>query len=120
MLQLALKFPGIGGTTPEVSEDLSKLDAGIFGGWTTELINPTPADIINLILPFIFVIAGLILFVMLVFGGFTIFTSAGNDDKINKGKGMITNAIVGFLIVFAAYWILQLLEFTLGIAVLPL
>ena len=36
----------------------------------------TPTQIIEAILPFVFVIAGLILFVMFIFGGFTIFTSA--------------------------------------------
>lgn len=117
MKKIALQFPGTG-TVPEISEDLSLLDPGygVLTGWISELKgNPTPADIINIILPFIFTIAGLILFVMFVFGGFTIFTSTGNEEKINKGKSMLVNALIGFLVIFAAYWIIQLLEFSLGI-----
>jgi len=101
-----------GSSGPIFPEDLS------FTGQTLTLKTDTPADIINTVLPFVFVIAGLILFVMLVSGGFTIFTSAGNPEKIKKGQGAITNALVGFLIIFAAYWIIQLLELTLGIKVL--
>jgi hypothetical protein len=117
MQKIALQFPGTG-TAPEISEDLSQLDPGnwVLKGWISELkSNPTPADIINIILPFIFTIAGLILFLMFILGGFTIFTSTGNEEKINKGKSMITNALVGFFVIFAAYWIIQLLEFSLGI-----
>ena len=52
---------------------------------------------------------------MIVAGGFTIFTSAGNPEKIKKGQGMLVNALVGFLVIFASYWIIQLLEATLAI-----
>jgi len=31
---------------------------------------------------------------------------------------MITSALVGFLIIFAAYWIIELLQITFGIQVL--
>jgi len=74
----------------------------------------TPAAIIKLSLPYFFVIAGLVLFVMIVFGGFTIFTSTGNPEKIKQGQAMIVNAVIGFVIMFAAYWIIQILEMTLG------
>ena len=77
-------------------------------------VGKTPAQIIEVVLPFVFVIAGLILFVMFIFGGFTIFVSAGNPEKIKQGQGMIVNALIGFLVIFAAYWIIQILETTLG------
>jgi len=75
----------------------------------------TPAKLINDLLPTIFVIAGLILFFLLIFGGFTIFLSAGNPEKTKKGSSMITGALVGFLIIFLSYWILQYLEKIFGI-----
>lgn len=78
----------------------------------------TPAGIINAFIPTIFVIAGLVLFAMLISGGFTIFLSTGNPEKIKKGTAIITNALVGFLIMFAAYWIIQLVEYSLGLQLL--
>ncbi|OIN89015.1 hypothetical protein AUJ59_02790 [Candidatus Beckwithbacteria bacterium CG1_02_47_37] len=83
------------------------------GGWLFGT-GKTPAQIIEAILPFVFVIAGLILFVMFIFGGFTIFVSAGSPEKMKQGQGMIVNALIGFLVIFAAYWIIQILETTLG------
>ena len=112
MQQLALKTPVNDGSYYFLQENLN------FSGQTLTLKTDTPADIINSILPFVFIIAGLILFVMLIIGGFTIFTSTGNPEKIKKGQGIITNALIGFLIIFATYWIIQLLEATLGIQVL--
>lgn len=104
MKQLALQF-GSGGYS---------IDESIIGtGWQFGA-GKTPAEIINAVLPFVFVIAGLILFSMIFFGGFTIFTSAGNPEKTKQGQGMIVNALIGFAVIFAAYWIMQLLEFSLG------
>jgi len=81
-------------------------------------VNDTPADVINRLLPYIFIFAGIILFVMLIAGGFSIFVSAGNPEKIKKGQAMLVNALIGFFIIFAAYWIIQLVEYSLGIRVL--
>jgi len=114
MKQLALTFPGTTGTIDENISDISTGGIKVGGSWFFSNLTK-PADIINVILPFIFVIAGLILFFMLIAGGFTIFTSIGNPEKIKKGTGMITSALIGFFIIFAAYWILQLLEYTFGL-----
>lgn len=111
MTKLALEFPG----TEKIDENLDQLTGST--GWKFPA-NTTPAEIINYILPYVFVIAGLILFFMFIFGGFTIFTSAGNPEKIKKGQGMIVSALIGFTIIFAAYWIIQLLELTLGVKLL--
>lgn len=91
---------------------VKKLTQWRFGAGTT------PADIVSAILPFVFVIAGLILFVMFFAGGFTIFTSAGNPEKIKQGQQTIVNSLIGFAVIFAAYWIIELLQFTLGFNVL--
>lgn len=77
-----------------------------------------PADILNALIPYLFVVAGLALLGFLVGGGFIIFVSAGNPEKIKQGTGMITSALIGFLIMFAAYWIIELLQLTLGITIL--
>jgi hypothetical protein len=66
---------------------------------------------------FVFPIAGIILFIMLIWGGVAIITASttGQQNKIDMGKKRITAALIGFLILFASYWILQLVESVLGI-----
>lgn len=109
-----LNIPKDGGVTT-IFEDITKYGVPKPSGITGfSFAGKNPAEIIGEILPFIFIIAGLILFVMIIFGGFTIFTSAGNPEKMKQGQGMIVNALIGFIIIFAAYWIIQILETTLG------
>lgn len=40
---------------------------------------------------------------MMVIGGFLILSSAGNDTRINKGKAMIKNSLIGLAAVLGAY-----------------
>lgn len=63
----------------------------------------------------VFFLAGFALLLYLVFGGFELMTSAGNPDKAAGGKAKITNALIGFAIVFAAYWIVQIVGTVLGL-----
>jgi hypothetical protein len=42
--------------------------------------------------------------------------SAGSEGK-GKGKDAITNALVGFIIIFSAYWIIQAIEIITGIPI---
>jgi len=46
---------------------------------------------------------GVILVVLVIYAGFIWMTAQGNDEKIKKAKGMITSAIIGMIIIFAAY-----------------
>lgn len=78
----------------------------------------SPYAFISSILPNIYIISGILLLVYLVFGGFMIITSAGNPDDASKGKQVVTNAIMGFVIIFASYWIIQIVEIITGIQIL--
>ncbi len=70
--------------------------------------NPTIGDILSAAVPLIFAFAGLGLLLMLISAGYTFLTSAGDPKKLEQGKSRLTNALTGFIIVFAAYWIVQL------------
>lgn len=76
----------------------------------------TIGDIVSVLLGYIFPIAGLLMLLYLLYGGFQFLTSAGNPQKAQAAKGAITMAIVGFIIIFAAYWITQLLGRILGLS----
>jgi len=67
---------------------------------------------------YVFFFAGLILLFMLIMGGFQMMTSAGDPEKVKAGQGKITTAVIGFLIVFVAYWLMQIIETVLGFKIL--
>lgn len=88
------------------------------GGASIRSEYSTVSDLFNNIVPNIYLAAGLIIFFMILFGGFMIITNAGNADKTKEGGQIITSAIIGLLIVFASYWIIQLIQVVTGIQIL--
>ena len=46
---------------------------------------------------------GIILVVLIIYAGFLWMTAAGNEDKVKKAKAILTNAVVGMVLIFAAY-----------------
>lgn len=77
----------------------------------------TPAQLINTIVPNVFVIAGLIMFFLLIFGGFSIIAAGGDPKSVEKGTKEVTGAVIGFLIIIASYWIVQIVEIVTGIKI---
>lgn len=75
------------------------------------------SSIVSEALPYIFAISGLLLFAYLVWGGFDFLTAMGDEKKAEAARGKITYAILGFIIVFAAYWLVQIADtiFKLGV-----
>lgn len=78
----------------------------------------TPAGIINRFLDYLFPIAGFILFLMIVWGGFEMMTGALNKKSAESGKQRVTAAVIGFMLLFASYWIAQIIEAIFGIQIL--
>jgi len=58
----------------------------------------------------LYVISGGLALIILLVGGITIMTSAGNGDSLKKGKKIITNGLIGAAIIFCAGFILELLS----------
>ncbi len=69
------------------------------------------ANILNVAL----VLAGLVLFVMLMLGGINYLTSGGDPEKAKKAQGTLTWAIVGFILLIASWFILRFLSQFTGI-----
>lgn len=63
-----------------------------------------------------FVLAGIVSFLILVFGGFSVIMGAGAGDtkQLEKGKQTITGAVVGLIVIVTSYWIVQILEVLTG------
>lgn len=78
----------------------------------------TPGGILNILIPYLFTFAGLILFVMLLWGGFEMVSGAATPQSQEAGKNRITAALIGFTLLFVSYWIAQLVEFIFGLSIL--
>jgi protein-S-isoprenylcysteine O-methyltransferase Ste14 len=69
--------------------------------------------IINIATP----IAGIAVVLLLIYGGFLLMTSKGDPDKLQEGKQIITNAIIGFVVILLCVAILLLISNTLGLKI---
>lgn len=62
------------------------------------------------------VVAGVVLLFFMVFGGFKMIQGAGNNNPQDaaQGRQAVTYAVFGFVLVFAAFWVIQLIEAIVG------
>jgi hypothetical protein len=65
--------------------------------------NVTFVDIIALIINALLGLVGIMFLIMIIYGGFTWMTAGGSSDKVGKAKKLIINAVIGLIIVTAAY-----------------
>lgn len=61
--------------------------------------------------------AGVALLVMFLVGGFSFLFSGGDPKKVEQARGTLTNAIIGLVVIVAAYLILKLIEVFTGVPV---
>ncbi len=98
----------ISGVTGVIEGPLPTKEGG--GGYKFDSL----ASVINVAMPLLFAIAGIILFLILVWGGFDFLTSMGDPKKAEGAKNKITSAIIGIVILFTAYWVVQLVDMFFG------
>ena len=55
-------------------------------------------------------IAGILLFIMLIWGGFSYITSGGDPKKVEQARNTLTYAIAGMVVVALAFMILRFIE----------
>lgn len=81
---------------------------------------PTIGSLVGVIVKNAFVLAGIITFVLLVFGGFGLIMGAGSGDtkQMESGKKTVTGAVIGLLVVVTSYWVIQILERLTGLSLL--
>ncbi len=63
-------------------------------------------DVINAVLSFVMVIAALLVFMYLIWGGIEWITSGGDKGKTESARNKITAAILGLIVLAASYAIL--------------
>ncbi|MEO8581546.1 MAG: hypothetical protein ABI425_03090 [Patescibacteria group bacterium] len=74
-------------------------------------------SLINLIVPNIFLLAGVIFLFLMIAGGLSIISSE-STKSVEEGQKKITSALIGFVVMFSAYWIIQVVELLTGLKIL--
>lgn len=80
-------------------------------GWNT---------LVSTILSNAVLIAGILMFILMLAGGIMVISGSGSDnpESTAKGRKAITAALVGFLIIFTSYWIIRIVETITGVNIL--
>ena|SRR6056297_1329398 len=58
-----------------------------------------PQTLIQILLSFL----GIVFVILMIYGGYLWMTAHGNDDQLTKAKKLMTAAIIGIVVVLAAY-----------------
>ncbi len=77
----------------------------------------TIGEFVSTVLPNVYVLAGLIMFFLILLGGIGLISAGGDTEKIQAGSKKITIAIAGFAIIFLSYWIIQIIEILTGLTI---
>lgn len=66
--------------------------------------------ILSTVIKNIYVITGIILLFFIVIGGIGMILNAGNAEKQKQSSNTVTSAVIGYFIMFVAYWIIRIIE----------
>ncbi len=90
------------------------------GGLAGDLTSLTVGGIVTALIRLILVIAALVFFFILVIGGIRWTAAAGDKAQTEAARNQITAALVGLVIVFAAWSIIQLINTFFGVNIFEL
>lgn len=86
---------------------------------TLNLKFATFGDLVSLFVKLSLWLAGFLLFAGMIYAGINMMSSGGNDPKaMEANKQMLTNSLIGFILVIAAVAIVKLIEAIMGITIL--
>jgi len=77
----------------------------------------TIGGFVSTVLPNVYVLAGLILFFLILLGGIGLISAGGDPEKISAGSKKITIAIIGFAVIFVSYWIIEIIQILTGVKI---
>ena len=104
IVQNAIDFSSLQNAIPSLKPEFTQGASGVY-------------PILSAVLTYVYVIAGLLLLFSLIAGGFQMMLGASDEKGLVAAKTRITHALVGFLILFLSYWIVQIVEYILGIKI---
>lgn len=83
------------------------------GAATIQCLEPIFANVVRALTALL----GIALFIMFVIGGYGFLFSGGDQKKLEKARGTLTNAVIGVVVIIVAYLILQTIHLFTGVNV---
>ena len=80
---------------------------------TIKCLEPLFQNAVNAIIA----LSGVVLFIMLIVSGYNFLFSGGDQKKLEKAQGTMTNAIIGLVVIACAYLILVIIKVFTGVDV---
>lgn len=103
-----------------VERELGAAESGIWKGLTKCRVcgDCKLNDFIQLginIFDYVLGIVGALALLAFVYGGILFLFSAGNSEQIEKGKKVLTGAVIGLFVIFTSYMIINFIAQSLGV-----
>lgn len=93
--------------------NFTELEGGIPG---FKFKDATIGTIVASLVPYVFVLAGVLLLFYIAIAGYSMMVSQGDPKAMASAKAKLTNGLIGFFTVFSAYWIVQAIALMLGLS----
>lgn len=91
-----MAFPAL---AQDITTQLQDVGNGLDEYATTQPLPETIGSILKIILGFL----GIVLLVVIIYGGWLWMTAGGDEDQVKKAKSWIVNGIIGLVIILLAY-----------------
>ncbi len=75
----------------------------------------TVGDLVNTLMNFLVPLAGVILLLVLIWGGYDLMMSGGNPEKVKSAQAKITTGVIGFVLLVLAYLIVRIISYIFGL-----
>ena len=76
-------------------------------------------SLVSILLSNAIIVAGVVFIFLVIYGGIKMVTGAGKSpQEFAQGREIISAGIIGFLIVFASYWVIRIVEASTGLNIL--
>lgn len=90
-----------GSVSQDIQDKLQQLGTG--SGMGSSVKDTSLPMIVGKIINVFLSILGVLFVVLMVYGGYMWMTSFGNEQKVTKAKDLIIDAVIGLIIILAAY-----------------
>lgn len=97
--------------------DYLAVDIGnsFFGGPSFLRDLPGVGTLVSILVSNIIVIAGIVFIFLIIYAGLEMITGAGDAQKNAHARDVLTAAVIGFIIVVLAWFIVRVIETSLGV-----
>ncbi len=76
----------------------------------------TLADVVNRVITLVVPIGGVILLLVLIWGGYEYMMSGGAPDKVKSAQAKLTTGIIGFILLITSYILVKVIAMIFGIS----